>query len=579
MAPIIQIIAMLSAVNYVHTSLIRATLSMATSLLALKQLMLLLKMRSKFRHTLWLFALLPLVPYCISIQSIWDLRFDADSTYANFINHPVDMLIQRGRQEFEGILQKQSQNYGAAEKEYRSRYGKDPSHGFEAWFNFAVSHKSPIIDDFDVMYSAISPFWRFSGSQVTQMMEEAYAHPASDLWFCEFESKSGTTRCQHAWRKVDRHIETLFNRLLSDFKGIIPDAKFLVNHLDEPRVLIPRSSQEGSVEKLNLTDLSHRPVWDILTDRCMDPSKVQHPVVDNTIDTFGLPFITSHASSLDLCQHSEYRTTHGLFQAPTSLKIISGCVPVLSTGVPSTMGDIPYPSPAYIEKEFQYDQTKDSLWTEKTDNLYWAGSTTGGFAKTDEWQNFHRQRFVTLAQGLGRKQYTYLRKRDGVVRRVKSKFLNSQFFQVAFTRIFQCDRRSCRDQKTYFRTKPWDDRNRAFQSRFTFDLDGNGISGRYYKLLASRSVPLKQTLLQEWHDNRLVPWVHYIPISQSMEELPELMSYLVWSKNGQKRAKEIAEQGREWFTRAMREVDMSIYMSRALLEIARLQDPYRLAAI
>jgi hypothetical protein len=64
-----------------------------------------------------------------------------------------------------------------------------------------------------------------------------------------------------------------------------------------------------------------------------------------------------------------------------------------------------------------------------------------------------------------------------------------------------------------------------------------------------------------------------------MEELPELMSYLVWSKNGQKRAKEIAEQGREWFTRAMREVDMSIYMSRALLEIARLQDPYRLAAI
>ena len=577
MAPVIQIIAVLNTLNYTHTSLIRAMLSVVLSLLALKYLVNLLGRRSRFGQVLWVFSLLPLIHYCTEEWTIHRAKIDADSTYAGFASHPIELLVERGQREFEGLVLRQSKDYKTAAEEYRSRYGNAPPLGFEAWFNFAMSHESSIIDDYDTMYRSISPFWRLSGKEVAETMEEAYAHPASDLWFCEFESTSGTTRCRHSWRKYDRHIQTLFNRLLNSSQGTVPDVKFLVNHLDEPRVLIPEPSQERRTGRLNVTDLSHRSTWDILTAQCLDSSKSQQPIVDGTIDTFSLPFTTSHASSLDLCQHSEYRTTHGLFQAPTSFKVISGFVPVLSTGVPSTMGDIPYPSPAYIEEEFQYDQTKDISWTGKSHNLYWAGSTTGGFAANHEWRNFHRQRFVSFAQGLDQKQYTYLRRQDGVIRAVKSSFLNAKFFQIAFTRIFQCERKVCRDQKKYFNTESWDDSNRAFRSRFVFDLDGNGISGRYYKLLASQSVPLKQTLLREWHDDRLVPWVHYIPISQSMEELPELVSYLVWSKSGQERARKIAEQGKNWFSKAMREVDMSLYMSRMLLELARLQDPSRLA--
>lgn len=158
---------------------------------------------------------------------------------------------------------------------------------------------------------------------------------------------------------------------------------------------------------------------------------------------------------------------------------------------------------------------------------------------------------------------------------VKSSFLNSRLFDVAFTKIFQCERRQCRDQRGYFTVKSWADKDQPLRSRLVFDLDGNGISGRYYKLLASKSVPLKQTLLREWHDDRLMPWVHYIPVSQSMKELPELVSYLTSTEAGQKIAKEIAEQGREWFSKAFRDVDLSIYSYRLLLELARLQDPNR----
>lgn len=72
-----------------------------------------------------------------------------------------------------------------------------------------------------------------------------------------------------------------------------------------------------------------------------------------------------------------------------------------------------------------------------------------------------------------------------------------------------------------------------------------------------------------------MPWVHYIPVSQSMEDVPELVFYLTSTEAGQKRAKEIAEIGREWFFKAFRDVDLSIYTYRLLLELARLQDPKR----
>jgi len=64
-------------------------------------------------------------------------------------------------------------------------------------------------------------------------------------------------------------------------------------------------------------------------------------------------------------------------------------------------------------------------------------------------------------------------------------------------------------------------------------------------LLGSRSVVLKQTLFKEWHDDRLVPWVHYVPVSLEMKELPKTMRYLVMTKKGAAVSMRIAEQGRK----------------------------------
>jgi len=126
-----------------------------------------------------------------------------------------------------------------------------------------------------------------------------------------------------------------------------------------------------------------------------------------------------------------------------------------------------------------------------------------------------------------------------------------------------------------FSTRSWADAAAPFHSTLAFDLDGNGISGRFYKLLASRSAVLKQTVLREWHDERLVPWVHYIPVSMSMEELPELVAFLTESPVGRERAKRIGEQGRQWMGEGMRVEDRAVYVLRLLLEVARAVDGER----
>ena len=96
------------------------------------------------------------------------------------------------------------------------------------------------------------------------------------------------------------------------------------------------------------------------------------------------------------------------------------------------------------------------------------------------------------------------------------------------------------------------------------------MSTRFYRLLSQRSVVLKQTLFQEWHDDRLVPWIHYVPISLEMTELPEIMTYLVGNPEGARYSEEIANTGYEWSRQVVRKIDMSIYMYRLMLELAQL---------
>ena len=560
---------------FMESSRTQCLFNVAACLLTLAQVYQFCPKRGRSRLALWILMLIPVIPYIANEIAIELSESSASSSFDDHLEHPAEELTKIGKAGFQTLVQQQSKTYKAAHAEYQRRYAAEPPPGFEAWYKFAVEYRSPIIDDFDIIFDAVSPFWKLSGKEVNAIMDRLKNLPNNSLWNCRVSGEHAKTHCTNPYRTNDRNIIASLNDMLGKLHGSLPDLEFIVNHLDEPRVLIPPVFFHADKKHFNVTDMSRSPSWKSITKFCENQPTNESTRSKHEVESFGIPFISNMSSAMDLCRHPEYSSMYSLFMSPTSFSLVEGLAPVLSTGAPSTMGDILFPSPAYQEHRFRYDESHDIEWEKKKNNLYWAGSTTGGFAVDDKWQLNQRQRFVTLVENSKKQRYNYLRARGGIIHRVTSSFLNRRLFDVAFTNILQCARKFCRDQRRSFSIKPWADGDRALRSKLVFDIDGNGISGRYYKLLASRSTPLKQTLLREWHDDRLVPWVHYLPISQGMEEVPELVLYLTTTKSGQRLAKEIANQGREWFSKAFRDIDLTIYMYRLLLELARLQDPKR----
>lgn len=506
------------------------------------------------------------------------------STDAVVTDYPIKTLVLSARAVFNETLARQSRTFEMAVSEYLRRYQRRPPPGFEIWYDYAVKHDSPIIDEFDVINKTLARFWKLSGLEVTRRLKSV---GKSGPWLSQCEASIIGLQAGCAF------LGSELLSLLSNTEDLpyMPEVDMLLNMLDEPRILPIHDRRDDYVEDRNKnntlvwTDLSHQDVWDEMTADCYHRNESTTPTLspkDVPFEKGALDLLDIDWNVVDLCHHPEYQNMHGFWKSPTTLSSVSSIVPVLSPAVVSTMSDIPLPAAAYSNKAFTYEESEDIAWVDKTASLYWAGKTTGSFqgATNEEWKHSHRQRFVALANGLERKTHTYLWRPNSASRWQKhhSSFLNQSHYTVHFTDVVQSADQATEDAiRGYFHIVDAEPREEAFKYTLTFDLDGNGHSGRYYRLLNSRSLPLKQTVFREWHDERLLPWWHYVPISLAMDELPEVVRYLTVEDEGKEIAALLADEGRQWSLRSLRPVDQVIYIYRLMLELSRLQDPSRLA--
>lgn len=96
--------------------------------------------------------------------------------------------------------------------------------------------------------------------------------------------------------------------------------------------------------------------------------------------------------------------------------------------------------------------------------------------------------------------------------------------------------------------------------KYLLDVDGNGWSARFKRLMSTNSVVLKSTIFPEWYTDRIQAWVHYIPIKADLTDLYDVMSFF---KDGHDdHAKEIAAAGKTWSKTFWRQEDMMSYQFR-----------------
>lgn len=238
-----------------------------------------------------------------------------------------------------------------------------------------------------------------------------------------------------------------------------------------------------------------------------------------------------------------------------------------------------------------WDKPLDVLpFEDKTPDLYWRGTTTGPSMDVLNWRQNYRVQFVQYIQALQRMLTTLTNsstdyEKTGMplsslglsddirTRRALANGISANTFNIGFTNAVQCgpNRAGCDNLIHNTGLIPSERGTQEYGHRFLFDLDGNSMSGRFYRLLESNGLVFKQTLLGEWHDDRLLPWIHYVPIGfTSMKDIPLLLDYFINDREGQSIAKEIAIEGRKAIESTFRVEDLSQFWYRLLIEYHRL---------
>jgi hypothetical protein len=476
------------------------------------------------------------------------------------------------------------------------------------WYAKALDFDAIIVEDFfDQVYEDLEPFWGL------QPLDMRYAAAEWDHAFSVRKGKVADIR-------QDRHRARTWRDMLRKLSRDLPDLDIVTNPLDESRVIASWDAVNTAMAKAftgrksmmalqaeriaqqfsslpEHVDLRPPPTWTTGGDvwqtfRAGCPAKIDYESARDENKNF----VGNWTASKDICLNPKLGELHGALIEPATFVIYKDLVPIFSTAKLRTNNDILLPPPSYYAEDSLFsvktwlgDASTRFPWSKKTNGLVWRGKATGGTTRVNTWQQFHRHRFVAtlnasnvetnvaITSSQAGSSPSLLGKDQSTISNWLSKTAN-----VAFTGLF-CDGERetepvCRALSSHYELAPEIKMDEQYRWKYLPDVDGNSLSGRFRAFLRSNSAPIKATIFKEWHDSRLTPWVHFIPVDMTFHDLWEVMAYFLGfgTKPGHdQQGRNIALAGREWAERVLRKEDMLLYMHRVLLEYARICDEQR----
>lgn len=544
--------------------------------------------------------------------------------------HGAAQLIARAEQHFDQLVSAQSKSLGEAVKNYRLRNGIAPPPHFDKWYQFATRNGVVLIDEFDTITQSLLPFWAVKPSTIRSRIKYALGHEDSALL--------GIMIRDGAVVKVEGGPEWQQKAtvgMLEGFVKYLPDMDLGFNIHDEPRVVVPNDQlsamiatardlvlpvigkkesprnsfsprpsdvndgkrfEESSNTRFNR--FAHQQTWTHARLSCPANTQSQQfedQVPDNlTAYAAGdLGYIYNQTAFSDICNSPSLSSTFGFFERPNAFNIIHELTPIFSQSKISSFQDILFPSPWYYVGKVGYDESRDTTWENKTNSLYWRGSTTGGFSRNGGWRRQHRQRVVRRLNAPDKASIFVPNPSDTsagstyAMQTVERRDYDSMI-DVKFSHIGQCDPGDCDAQNEFFKVTERVDGQDAWYYKHLLDMDGNAFSGRFYSFLKSRSLVYKMAVFREWHHEWLRPWVHYVPLSLRGDEHLDLVQWFGGGNKvtsatadgnskggggsgngdseGERKARQIAERSTEWAGKVLRNVDFEAWLFRLLLE-------------
>ncbi|KAL5507089.1 hypothetical protein ACEPAH_6545 [Sanghuangporus vaninii] len=291
-------------------------------------------------------------------------------------------------------------------------------------------------------------------------------------------------------------------------------------------------------------------------------------------------FIHDHRATMDPCYHPALLFTGGQFlshyEGPSPHQVL---IPQFSSSTTLLHYDLlPIPPSGWGEERH------DIPWEHKYDErLLWRGVNTGMMCTPHtRWRQSQRFRLVDMASSVDGDIKVLPPPKEGeennqVGEGVKwpKVRINPAMMDISFAGSpVQCEEPTCEELKSQFDWRKRMDTSESSRYKYVIDVDGNGWSSRFKRLMASNSLIFKSTVYPEWFVDRIQPWVHYVPIAYDYSDLYDAFIFfrgdITGAGNHDELAKKIALAGSKWASTFWRQEDATAYMFRLLLEYARL---------
>jgi hypothetical protein len=537
--------------------------------------------------------------------------------------HPIDTLIETAETEFQRLLEGESPDLASAADRYRARRGRHPPPGFAEWFEFAKTKNALVVEEFfDQIYHDLTPYWALDPRELRR---QARSIPTR-IVIRKHAAKVVTDEPRdwmETWLEMVRTLETR-----------LPDLDMPINVMDESRLIVPFETINEYIEKEKLSrhitsptlalseymalsdwDMEDTPpfdpgftvpgeggYWEMARVGCPPGSPARNSNIDHInfsavpweFDNFNKMsyhgYVLNYTLAKDPCARPELQALHGTFLEPISVSTSHTLLPLFGGSKLPMNNEILLPPAMYWAKNKLYsggEKYHGDSWETKHEKLVWRGAATGGRAREPNWTGFQRHRFMSMMNATSVRQaeesqghgvnfklpnYDDYSLANGSVPHLLEAHTDTGFVHLVCFPYIEADPH-CPYTDPYFEVIPGMPMKDMYKFKYLPDLDGNSFSGRFRGFMLSTSLPIKATIYNEWHDSRLIPWVHFVPMDTTYLDIYGIMTYFLGGHDDV--ARKIALAGKAWGERVLRREDMQIYTYRLLLEYARICDDRR----
>ncbi|KAF8209400.1 glycosyl transferase family 90-domain-containing protein, partial [Mycena galopus ATCC 62051] len=444
----------------------------------------------------------------------------------------------------DALFAKQSSTVEQASARYTLHTGRAPPPYYPDFYRFA-KQKHCLIDEYDRVHRDFKGFYQLAAENATFFQDMIdRAQRALEIK----EAEIATVVVQDGEVTVTGF--TMYGGYLKDMIGMfsrwLPNMTFFLNGKDGPRIAFDfreagaRQSAYFVNDSDSLFEFRHRPTENFFA---------QKSGCEVALDANGFKDSANNFSGF-LIDGAKPAFTTDLYPM-FSMATISPC-----------FADILYPTSYYYDRTFwsgQFAFPDNCTWTQKKSQLYWRGMGSGGLIIGENYHRFPRYRLMHIG------------------------WANPELMDVRITSVSDvycrndheasCDR--AKVEAEYNITGQVEPREDSYKYKYVLDVDGATFSGRFIGLLRTGSLVFKSTIFEEYFNDWIRPFEHFVPVRP---DLSDLIEKIEWANANPREAQLIQRRGQEVAWRVITDDQNDCYMYAASIEWAQLQDYARAGA-